>query len=865
MLIQASSLRRPRFLAILVLVVSLLLGSCGGGGGGSAASAPPPATFTLSGGVVAAAGNATDSDVNDPLAPYTANDSMASAQEIPDPVNVGGFVNQPGARNASPGRSQASGDISDYFHAALVSGQQITLSIADIVGDGTTPDDLDLFLYDQDGNPVASSEGTGSTESITVPADGTYFIQVFAKSGASNYLLSIGQGGFTQVSGLSVLDDFVPGEVIVRFRPAAAPKTGASLAVTTLSGQVAMAVRRGGGDREMLLSLPATAVATQAAAPVRAGFDPAKAATIDAIKALRRRADVLSAEPNRRMRLLLTPNDSNYPLQWHYPLINLPQAWDITTGDRNVIVAVVDSGVLLAHPDLQGQLIAGYDFVSDPQLSLDGDGIDNNPDDPGGTGRTVFHGTHVAGTIGAATNNATGVAGINWQVSIMPVRVITEQGGTSYDVLQGVRYAAGLPNDSGTTPAQPADVINLSLGCSDPCTCQPSSAEQDVYTQVRNRGIIVVAAAGNSSSSCPSYPAAYSGVVSVSAVDINRNRAPYSNYGSTIDVAAPGGDGAQDINGDGYPDGVLSTAGTDNPGGVQPAYSFLQGTSMAAPHVTGVIALMRAVNPSLGPAAFDNLLASGQLTQDLGAAGRDDLYGYGLIDAYKAVVAAGGTPAGATLVATPAALNFGTYTTSLSLALENGGGGVLSIDAPTDDAAWLTVTAGTVDANGIGRYTVQVGRNGLAAGTYTATIHVTSSANALDIPVVMQVSNATFSADAGYQYTLLLDVATGATLRQVEGNPTNGRYPYSFGNLDPGSYQVVSGTDLNNDQNICDPGESCGAWLTAASPATINLNADLVLPDFITSYQAGFSTLSAATGGTVRPYRRIDGAVRRLP
>lgn len=857
-----ASRHRPGISAVLALGCALLLTHCGGGGGGSTASAPPPSTYTLSGGAVAAAGNVTDGDVNDPLAPYTANDSFASAQEIPNPVNVGGYVNRPGA--GSPGRSYASGDISDYFHAALASGQQITLSIAN----STVSNDLDLFLYDQGGNPVASSEGTGSTESISVPADGSYFIQVFAKAGTSNYLLSIGQGTFTPASGLSVLEDFVPGEIIVRFRPAAAPQPGATTTVSTQSVRMDLMAHGGAAGREMLLvmqDIPQAATAVLPATPPGNRIDPAKIATIDAIKALRRRADVLSAEPNRRMRLQLTPNDSGYPLQWHYPLINLPQAWDVTTGDRNVIVAVVDSGVLLAHPDLQGQLIAGYDFISDPAISLDGDGIDNNPDDPGGTGTTLFHGTHVTGTIGAATNNGTGVAGINWLVSIMPLRAITEQGGTGYDVLQAVRYAAGLPNDSGTTPAQPADVINLSIGCTDPCTCQPSSAEQAVYTQVRNRGIIVVAAAGNSNSACPSYPAAYAGVVSVSAVDINRNRAPYSNFGSTIDIAAPGGNSAHDINGDGYPDGVLSTAGTDNPGGVQPTYSFLQGTSMAAPHVTGVVALMRAVNPSLTPAAFDNLLATGQLTQDIGAAGRDDLYGYGLIDAHKAVVAAGGAPAGPTLVATPAALNFGTFGTTLSLALENGGGGVLDVNAPTDDAAWLAVAAGTVDANGNGQYTVQADRSGLVAGTYTATIHVTSSANMVDIPVVMQVSTATISADAGFLYTLLLDPATRQTLGQVQGSPVNGRYPYSFDKLVPGSYQVISGSDLNNDGYVCDPGESCGAYLTAANPTTITLNADLVLPDFITSYPAGFAPQSGITGSSAGPYRRLDAALRRLP
>jgi serine protease len=166
--------------------------------------------------------------------------------------------------------------------------------------------------------------------------------------------------------------------------------------------------------------------------------------------------------------------------------------------------------------------------------------------------RSSFHGTHVAGTIGAATNNGGGVAGVAWGVTLVPLRVLGLGGGTSYDVLQAVRYAAGLANDSGTS--HPVDVINLSLGGGG-----FSSTEQSVYTQARNAGVIVVAAAGNDDSSQLFYPASYAGVVSVSAVDLRLLKAPYSSFGAAVDVAAPGGDTSIDRNGDGYGDGVLST------------------------------------------------------------------------------------------------------------------------------------------------------------------------------------------------------------------------------------------------------------------------------------------------------------------
>ena len=185
---------------------------------------------------------------------------------------------------------------------------------------------------------------------------------------------------------------------------------------------------------------------------------------------MRGRSDVASAELNTILQPARVPSDPLYTLQWHYPMIRLPQAWDSTIGSPSVVIAVVDTGVVLTHPDLQGQLVAGYDFISSASRARDGDGIDPDPSDPGdlalGTGASSFHGTHVAGTIGAASDRPTGeigVAGVAWGARVMPIRVLGLQGGTNYDVLQGVRYAAGLPNDSGTVPAQPADVINLSL------------------------------------------------------------------------------------------------------------------------------------------------------------------------------------------------------------------------------------------------------------------------------------------------------------------------------------------------------------------------------------------------------------------
>lgn len=863
--VRCATYRSVKYL-LVSLYLAVAVTGCGGGGGGSSAP-PPPASFTITGGVIAAAGSVADGDVNDPNAAFTPNNTVPTAQDIPSPASVGGYVNQPD--NGEPGRSRVPGDVSDLYRISLVANQRITLTIGDI----SLPNDLDLFLGDVDGNLVASSEGTGSTETIVSSVTGTFFIEVFAFGGASNYVLTVGQSAFVPASTLSVLDDFIPGEMVVRFDDAYIAKAGNTTSLSVLASAVGLSNKAGAPGREVLLNVgDAGQVESAAQMPdvspankqhsvlmQNADIDPGKIETIRLVKALRKRPDIKYADPNYVIHPVLIPNDGFYPLQWHYPLINLPQAWDITTGDNSVVVAVIDTGVILSHPDLQGRLVQGYDFVLDPSNALDGDGIDDNPDDPGSS---VFHGTHVAGTIGAATNNTSGVSGVNWGASIMPLRALGPLGGTSYDVMQAVRYAAGLENDSGTLPVQKADVINLSLG-----GYSSSLAEQDLVTQARNAGVIIVAAAGNDNISAPFYPASYDGVVSVSAVDINKNKAPYSNSGTAVDVAAPGGNSSQDINGDGNPDGVLSTAGDDFSGGIQAGYRFLNGTSMAAPHVAGVVALMKTVNPALTPAVFDNLLANEQLTEDLGLPGRDDVYGYGLIDAHKAVVAAGGADVEPVLVANPAALNYGTVITDLSLILGNGGGGTLTINAPTDDASWLVVTEDAVDLDKNGTYVVSIDRSGLGDGTYTATITVTSSTNTVSIPVVMQASSTAAPANAGFQYILLVDVATGEAVDQVAASAVNGRYSYSFTQVPAGTYRILSGSDSNNDGFICDAGESCGSFLTLTQPTDINLNENQSLNDFPTSYVTGFTGQSVESGGsTGRPYRRYDvnSALRQL-
>jgi len=598
--------------------------------------------------------------------------------------------------------------------------------------------------------------------------------------------------------------------------------------------------------------------------------------TLDAIRALRGRPDIASADPNYIRRPSAVPNDQYYHVQWHYPLINLPQAWDIAADTSGVIVAVVDTGVYLAHPDLATNLLGtGYDFISDAGRALDGNGIDDNPDDPGDSptpGLSSFHGTHVAGTIAAMSNNNRGVAGVSWdgntQTSkILPVRVLGLGGGTSYDVIQGVRYAAGLDNDSETVPPQPADIINLSLAGSG-----FSQAEQNTYNEIRNHGMICIAAAGNENSNIPRYPASYENVVSVSAVDLNKNKAWYSNYGPAIDLAAPGGDNRVDQNGDGYADGVLSTLVDDSSGSRQPIYAFYNGTSMAAPHVAGVIALMKGIYPGLTPDAFANafdiLLSSGTITEDLGTGGRDDTFGYGLIDAFMALqeanLLASGGQLPAVLNVSPSALNFGTTLTDLTLTVRHGGGGTLSIISVFETTSWLYVTPENVDIDGLGAYRVTVDRTGLNDAYYATTISfATDTAGAVEVPVTMQVSSAgAVYYDAGFHYILLIDPDTNYTLYGLNAASSGGVYRFNFTNIPPGDYYVVAGTDSDNNGYICGPGEACGGYPTLNQLAPVSVNNENISGiDFFT----GFAVNLGSAAQTAVPIPSSGFAIKAQP
>ncbi len=841
-----------------ILVLLLTIAGCNTDGEGNTAEVTTTGSssdvgYQVTGRIMVASNTAKDSDVNDPRAPaLSENNSLSSAQRIPNPVILGGYVNQPGA--GPSGRSKTIGDIEDYFAVELRRGQLINLFVAE---ENLQGNDLDLTLFNSAGQLENISLSEGATESLIVPTDGAFMVRVNAYLGASSYVLSIGQNvpASTQ-SLLRLSDEFEPYEVLVKFKPEQRLQAQSALGMLGLQSESEDTSRR------MLLTLEpnqsrllATEELIFAAPEMQAKYE-----TLMTVKQLRHRSDIEEASPNYTFKALRLPNDTLYRYQWNLPMMNLPLAWDLTTGDNLVVVAVVDTGVLLNHPDLKGQFVDGYDFIRNLRYSLDGDGLDNYPDDPGdqSPNGSTFHGTHVAGLIAAQSNNNNGIAGIGWQTRIMPLRVLGKGGaGSDYDIEQAIRFAAGLANDSGTLPTHRADVINLSLGGP-----EISSEFQELMNEARRAGVIVVAASGNDGTDTLIYPASLTGVVSVGAVDINQKRASYSNYGPLVDVMAPGGDNTPDVNGDGVPDGIISAVGNEmeeSSGKVKIEYTFASsvGTSMASPQIAGVLALMKAVYPDLTPQNFDNLLSSGKITDDLGTAGLDDSYGYGLLNAHKSVLESiqlsGGMVPTPTpkLVVTPNSLNFGLNNSNLILTLSNGGGSELQIANVSDNAGGFL----KIQGSGLGDYTVNVDRRLLSFGTYTATITITTNANSATIPVILQVGDPNVKGDAGLHYILLVNPETWESVQQAQVNAANGRYDFRFNNVRAGNYIVVAGSDINNDNFICDIGEACGAYLVVRNPSPITVNGNMTLAEFGTGFNVSF--LSKAALGDSLPVSGI--------
>lgn len=774
-----------------------------------------------------------DSDTNNENNVFARNNVVgnfspdaATAQPISSPFILHGYVNKPQA--GPPGPLFNEGDDDDFFVVDALAGQRFVLKIPD------PAQDLDFYLFDANGTVVAASENPpgfvdseGFQEVMTAPEDGTYYLNIYAYSfqgfpTASNYTVTTDFAG--RVSAQSAVR---AGEVIVslktgQFETAGARADGFSALSARHSLQPATQSR--GQYRLMRSATKSTA------AKFGSGHAKFSAMANDAlrarsevahlIKALKADPDVEHAEPNFIYQRHATTNDPLLSQMWHLENINVSNAWDTTTGDPSVVVAVIDGGVLAQHPDFLGQNSEGYDFISSSG-NYDGDGIDPDPedvtplDDPcSPDGQAFYHGAHVAGTVGATGNNEEGIVGISYGASLMHLRALDgDCGGSSYDIGQSVLYAIGAPNDSGAVPNTSASVVNMSLGGD-----SPSNFFQEIVNEAASRGVIVVASSGNEGGNAVSYPAAYDNVIAVGATGLDGNLASYSNKGPRLDVVAPGG---------GNGGSVLSLMKTSE----DFTYVGSEGTSMSSPHAAGIFALMKSVHPSLNTARLEAFLEAGVLTDDLGDSGFDNATGWGLLKADKAVAVATADANGtfvfpARLLLSSSRLYFDGDVSSTVITARNPGDVGLSVNSIDNDAPWLSITERSdAGADEIGRWDVSVDAADLTPGFYSTVV----TYNAVDdeggslvarVTVSLRVGKLT-GGDVGSIDVMLQE---NGTVIATTNTTVNDDYVYRLGVPVVGSYTITASTDTDGDQALCTNGEACGRLGGVETPVSVNLS-----------------------------------------
>lgn len=533
--------------------------------------------------------------------------------------------------NDSPGKSNAvsldcrvngvlaSESAPDWYSLKIPAdfdGLRISLILEDVNGDCFNSVDPYLDVYNSSGNQILyhmedSYEDYCPRIYIPVAAEDSYLLEVSTLWGTyGNYTLDVlstgpgsidgnleladvggrsgvrlqaGSGGAAQAQTDPGTVPLVPGEVLVRLSDGATLEAIRAQAERSGLTVRALEPRLSGRYGLFRLALPPGVPGTLSA---RSNLQ-----SVRATRALAQRmgklSGVASADVNRILDVHKVPNDSYYSEQWgfmSYPGMDLPPVWDETTGSSSVVVAVLDTGVDDTHSDLAANLVPGFDFITLTDNASDGDGPDNDVWDEIGSG----HGTHVSGTIAALSNNSKGVAGAAWKSKLLNLRVCGKFGCTEADISEAIWYAAGYQTAGGPGLATArAEVLNMSLGGHDQC----SPIMQDVILAASSRNVTVVASAGNEADDAANFtPASCPQVITVGASDVYGRLASFSNFGSALDIIAPGVD-------------ILSTYFA-----LEGGYVYMSGTSMAAPHISGLVALLKSINPTFSFATLQSIL-----------------------------------------------------------------------------------------------------------------------------------------------------------------------------------------------------------------------------------------------------------------
>lgn len=507
-----------------------------------------------------------------------------------------------------------------------------------------------------------------------------------------------------------------------------------------------------------------------------------------------------------------TPNDTLYPKQWHYRAMRLPAAWDISRGQAGVVVAVIDTGHA-AHSDLDANVLPGVDLITDVATAADGDGRDSDPTDamgpvPPQSRGSSWHGLHVAGTIAGLTNNGAGVAGVAPNVRVVPVRVLGRGGGTSFDIATGINWAVGEVVPGVPRNQNPALVLNMSLGGVGGAQTYASA----IRAATDANAIVVVAAGNDDTDTSNVMPCNNANVICVGATDLRGHATTYTNYGREVTVSAPGGAVDRDDNGDGEPDGVLSTVG----GG---RYGYMQGTSMATPHVAGLVALMKSQSRSMTFAQVKALLQA-----NVDPISNCTSCGTGVVDAQRVLQAVTPQPTRpGVLHVSVDALVFNETATSHQVRLANVGGAPLRVELLSDDTR-ISNFSWDVDSTPV---VIAPGRSTVVTISYKRPITVDADITAdftpeggeTAVPLVLRLRKPRVPPTV--VIALFRETAGGGDPEFVKSVTAVRDGSWSM-DVEPGTYLVAGFADDDGDGELED-GESFGMYPNVQMPRAIEV------------------------------------------